>query len=119
MSVIGRLFVSTFEFDKQWESMGLDDNDRRRLENEIIGNPKIGSVIRGAGGLRKLRFALEGKGKSGGSRVLYVDFVIYKRIYLITAYPKSQKEDISPAEREMFKKIIEQTKKELGGDRHE
>lgn len=113
------MFFSSFEFDKQWERMGLDDEDRRRLENEIVNNPQVGSVIRGTGGLRKMRFAFEDKGKSGSARTLYVDFVVVKRVYLITAYSKSQKEDISPSECEMFKKIIEKTKKELGGGNDE
>jgi hypothetical protein len=52
--------------------MGLNDRDRRRLENEITDNPQIGAVMRGTGGLRKMRFSFEGKGKSGSSRVLYV-----------------------------------------------
>lgn len=112
---IGRMFFSTSEFDKQWEHMGLDDEDKRKLENEIVNNPQIGAVIRGAGGLRKMRFALEGKGKRGGARALYVDFVVYERIYLITAYPKGEKENISAAERELFRKLIEQTRTELGG----
>jgi len=113
------MFFSTFEFDKQWENMGLDDEDRRRLENEIMNNPQIGPVMQGTGGLRKMRFAFEGKGKSGSSRVLYVDFVVFERVYLVTAYPKNEKENISLAEREMFKKIIEQTKRELGGSNRE
>ena len=119
MSEIGKMFFSSLEFDRQWERMGLDDEDRRRLENEIVNNPQAGSVVRGTGGLRKMRFAFEGKGKSGSARTLYVDFVIFERVYLITAYPKSQKEDISQLEREMFRKIIEQTKKALGGEKNE
>ena len=99
--------------------MGLDDEERRLLENEIIKNPNIGAVIRGTGGLRKMRFALENKGKSGGVRVLYVDFVVFERIYLVTAYPKGKKDDITAEERKLYKKLIEETEKELGGNRHE
>ena len=95
--------------------MGLGDADRRMLENEIAEHPQIGAVVRGAGGLRKMRFALEGRGKSGGARVLYVDFVVLERIYLVTAYPKNQKENISAQDCELFRKLIEQTKLELGG----
>ena len=110
------MFISTFEFDKQWERMGLTDDDRSRLENEILDNPRIGAVIRGTGGLRKARFAYKGKGKSGSARALYVDYVVFERVYLVTAYPKGAKEDITPSERAMFKKLIEQTEKELKGD---
>ena len=99
--------------------MGLSDEDRRKLENEIADNPSVGTPIRGTGGLRKMRFALEGRGKRGGSRVLYVDFVIYERIYLVYAYPKNEKEDITSEEREAFRKIIEKAKHDLGGQEYE
>ena len=117
--MIVRMFYATSEFDKQWERMGLDDEDLRRLENEIAINPKVGAVIRSTGGLRKMRFAFDGKGKSGSARALYVDFVVYERIYLIYAYPKGQNDDISMEEKKTFKKIIEQAKKELGGKSNE
>ncbi|MCL2053971.1 MAG: type II toxin-antitoxin system RelE/ParE family toxin [Oscillospiraceae bacterium] len=109
------MIISTFEFDKQWEKMGLTDNERRLLENEILCNPHLGAVIKGTSGLRKIRFAIEGQGKRGGSRVLYIDFVVYRRVYLITAYPKNQKVDITADEKTLFNKLIEQTKKELEG----
>lgn len=47
--------------------------------------------MQGTGGLRKVRFALENRGKSGSVRVVYVDFVVYETIYLITAYTKNEK----------------------------
>ncbi|MCL2019897.1 MAG: type II toxin-antitoxin system RelE/ParE family toxin [Oscillospiraceae bacterium] len=111
------MFFSTSEFDKQWEIMGLSMEDRRRLENEIVNNPQIGAVMSGTGGLRKMRFAPENSGKSGGVRALYVDYVVFERVYLVTAYPKSNKENITPTERKLYKKIIEQTEKELGGNK--
>ena len=86
-----RIFFSTNEFDRQWKSMGFNDENQRLLENEILNNPHAEVVMRGTGGLRKIRFTIAGKGKSGGSRILYVDFVKFERIYLITAYPKSEK----------------------------
>ena len=116
---MGRMFYSTLIFDNQWDDMGLTDEDRRKLENEITNNTSIGKVIRGTGGLRKMRFALDGRGKSGGARILYVDFVVYERIYLVYAYPKNEKEDITSEEREAFRKMIEKAKKELGGQEHE
>ena len=88
--------------------MGLDDDNLRNLENEIIKNPKIGKVIKGTGGLRKMRYAFEGTGKSGGSRVLYVDYVVYERVYLIYTYPKGIKDNITQNEKKQFKSIISQ-----------
>jgi hypothetical protein len=110
-----RLFISTSNFDKRWAEMGLSDEDLRKLENEIIINPKIGKIIKGTGKLRKMRFAIDGKGKSGGARVLYVDFVVYEKIYLVYAYPKSEQDDITDEERKQFKKLIDQIEKDLGG----
>lgn len=101
-----RKFVMLPEFDKNWASMGLNDNDLRRLQEELLFNPEKGDVMQGTGGLRKLRFAFEGQGKSGGVRICYVDFVIYKSIYLITAYPKSEKENLSKNERKSIAKMI-------------
>jgi len=112
---IERTFISTFEFDRQWEQMGLDDGERNCLENEILENPKIGKVMKGTGGLRKMRYAIKGKGKSGGARILYVDYVVFERIYLVTAFPKGVKENISQAERELYKKLIVQIGNELKG----
>ena len=101
-----RKFVMLPEFDKNWASMGLNDNDLRRLQEELLFNPEKGDVMQGTGGLRKLRFAFEGQGKSGSVRVCYVDFVIYRSIYLITAYPKSEKENLSKSERSSNAKMI-------------
>lgn len=101
-----RKFVMLPEFDKNWASMGLNDNDLRRLQEELLFNPEKGDVMQGTGGLRKLRFAFEGQGKSGSVRVCYVDFVIYRSIYLITAYPKSEKENLSKSERSSISKMI-------------
>ena len=47
--------------------------------------------MQGTGGLRKMRFAFEGAGKSGSVRECYVDFVIHETVYLITVYPKNKK----------------------------
>ncbi|MBQ6814436.1 MAG: type II toxin-antitoxin system RelE/ParE family toxin [Lachnospiraceae bacterium] len=101
-----RTFVQTREFTKKWEELGYDDSDLRKLEFELIKNPDGYPVIRGTGGLRKMRFAKDNSGKSGGVRVCYVDFVIKETIYLITVYPKSEKDNLSFAERNEIKKMI-------------
>lgn len=69
--------------------------------------------MQGTGGLQKLRFAFEGKGKSGSVRVCYVDFVAYESIYLITAYPKSEKDNLSKGERNSIAKMIKALENEL------
>lgn len=100
-------------FDKQWCAMGLDDNDLQALQIELLKDPQIGSVIKGTGKLRKMRFAFPNRGKSGSSRVLYVDFVLAETIYLIFAYPKNEKDNLTDEERNNIKKMIEKIEQSL------
>ena len=116
---IERLFVNTDIFDKQWESIGLDDEDLRNLQSEILKNPKIGNVIKGTNGLRKIRIPLDNRGKRDGARVLYVDIVVTKVIYLIFAYSKGEKDNINQDERKAFKALITEIKKEYGDTQNE
>ena len=68
-----REFIFTKPFLISWEKMGLDDNDLKQLEEILLENPLKGDVIQGTGGARKLRIQLEGRGKRGGGRVIYLD----------------------------------------------
>lgn len=108
-----RKFVIMPVFDKQWHEIGLDDNELQTLQEQLLQNPQIGSVIRGTGKLRKMRFALPNKGKSGSSRVLYVDFVLAETIYLIFAYPKNEKDNLTDEERNNIKKLINKLEQSL------
>ena len=114
-----RTFIQTDEFIKNWERLGLTDDDLRRLELEIMKNPQVGPVIQGTGKLRKMRFAFENKGKSGSSRVCYVDFLIHETVYLITVYSNNEKDNLSKAERNEIKKFIDILEKRLGGNDNE
>ena len=62
-----------------------------------------------------MQFPFEGRGKSGSARVTYVDFVVYEVIYLIFAYPKSEKDNLTKAERNAMKKVIAAIEAGLGG----
>ena len=104
---MSRTFVMTAAFDKQWKHMGLDDDDLRRLQKAILQNPKAGDVIPGTGRLRKMRFAFEGRGKSGSARVTYVDFLLYQTVYLIYAYSKNEKDNLTQEECRQIKKMID------------
>lgn len=82
------------------------------LQELISLNPQAGVVIQGTGGLRKIRYAIGNKGKSGSIRVLYVDLVVHEKVYLITAYTKNQKDNLSDEEKATVKKLIEQLENE-------
>ena len=108
-----REFVVLPQFDRLWKGLGLDDKDLRPLEEFLCLQPDYGNIIRGAGGLRKLRWGLKSKGKRGGLRILYVDFPSYERTYLIGAYKKTVKLDLTKRETEEVRKLILELKNEL------
>ncbi|MDC7220345.1 MAG: type II toxin-antitoxin system RelE/ParE family toxin [Spirochaetales bacterium] len=70
-------------------------------------------MIQGTGGLRKLRWALPGKGKSGSVRTLYVDFAYFEQIYMIACFKKNDKANLSDAEKNQIKSVIEKIKTNL------
>lgn len=100
-------FIILPEFDKQWKAMNLTDDDLRRLEDLILENPELGDVMQSTGGLRKLQFSFSDRGKSGSSRVCYINIVRKEKIFLITAYPKNVKDNLSKAERNNIKQLVE------------
>lgn len=101
-----KTFIQTDEFSKNWEELGFNDDDLRKLELELLNNSQSGAVVRGTGRLRKMRFALPDRGKRGSVRICYVDFVIHEAIYLITVYPKTAKDNLTQAERNEIKRTI-------------
>ena len=101
-----RTFIELPIFRSKWENLGLNDTDLRRLQEQLLSDPKVGAVMRGTGGVRKMRFAFEHRGKSGSIRIIYVDFEVYEKIYLITAYPKNEKENLTDSERGELKRLI-------------
>ena len=67
----------------------MTDQEYGQLQGELIKNPEAGTVVRGSGGVRKLRWAATGRGKRGGYRVIY--FVRRSKgiIWMLTIYPKN------------------------------
>ena len=107
-----RSFVLLAEFDRAWKAMGLGDSELEDLQNLLLNDSEVGEGIPGLGGARKVRIPIDGHGKSGGGRVIYVDVVIRERIYLITAYAKNVRTDLDPDEKKLFRKMVEYIKKE-------
>lgn len=104
------------EFEKQWKRLGFSDLDLKDLEAFLCENPDSGDLIQGSGGLRKLRWAIPGhKGKSGGSRVLYVDFASFEKIYMITCFTKNMQVNLTDVQIKAIKSLIDQIKEELRG----
>ena len=81
-----REFIILPEFEKRWKRFELFDDDLRKLQEYLCINPEAGNLIQKTGGLRKLRWALSGKGKSSGIRVLYVDLASFEKLGNLSKY---------------------------------
>jgi hypothetical protein len=90
-------FIETPVFTKLITAL-LSDEEYSGLQMLLIENPERGDLIRGGGGIRKVRYGRQGTGKSGGIRVIYYWLSEDHQIYMLVAYPKSKKDDLTPDE---------------------
>ena len=72
----------------------------------VAVGPLSGDLIQGTGGLRKLRFAVDGKGKSGSVRIIYYYYNESIPVFLITVFAKKEKDNLTKAERNMLAKVV-------------
>ncbi len=93
-----RTFVEVPLFSKRWKEIGLSDDELRILQIMLLKDPQSGPIMEGTGGIRKVRFPLGNKGKSGSVRVCYTDFEEYEVIYLITAFTKDEQDNLTKEE---------------------
>jgi hypothetical protein len=102
-------------FERSWRRLGLDDDDMLALEAELRERALTAPVIPGSGGARKLRFAPPslGRGKRGGTRVIFLVLQIGDMIVLIDIYAKGEREDISAAELSAIRTRIENIAREI------
>ena len=107
-----REFIFTKPFLSCWKAMGLDSESLKLLEDILLKNPKIGDVIQGTGGARKMRIQLDGRGKSGGGRVIYLDVFEKEKLYLLFAYPKNVQENLTEEQKLAIRTLVEAIKKE-------
>lgn len=85
----------------------MDDDEYSNLQLALVRRPDWGNVITGSGGLRKLRWAGSGRGKRGGLRVIYYWQTADGRIWMLLAYPKSERDDLSRDEIKQLKRLVE------------
>ena len=85
----------------------MSDDDYRLLQEALITRPDAGAIIRGSGGLRKIRWKLEGKGKSGGVRVIYYWVTADDEVRMLYVYKKSARSDLTPDQVAILKEIID------------
>ncbi|WP_116520569.1 type II toxin-antitoxin system RelE/ParE family toxin [Achromobacter insuavis] len=90
-------FVETPLFTKQITAL-LSDDEYRGLQMLLVENPERGDLVKGGGGIRKIRYARQGTGKSGGLRAIYYWISRDDTVYMLVAYPKSRKDGLTREE---------------------
>jgi len=101
------VIIETPIFTKQVLST-LSDDEYRLLQQVLLERPGAGKVMPSSGGLRKLRWAIDGRGKRGGIRVVYYWFMARSTVLLLFIYPKNMQDDLTSDQLKKLKKIIEE-----------
>ena len=86
----------------------MSDDSYRELQTVLIARPDAGSVIPGSGGLRKLRWVATGRGKRGGTRIIYYWAVARGGVLMVFVYPKDAQGDLTRRQIQTLRAIIEE-----------
>ncbi|MBI3828295.1 MAG: type II toxin-antitoxin system RelE/ParE family toxin [Planctomycetes bacterium] len=101
------LFDETKSFTR-WVCAELGDEEYRSFQNRLEADPMAGDLIRGGGGIRKVRIALRGRGKRGGARVIYYYAKSHHQIALLYAYNKNVAGDLTPEQVKILRRLVEE-----------
>jgi mRNA-degrading endonuclease RelE of RelBE toxin-antitoxin system len=97
--------IETSIFTRQVQAL-LSEDEYRLLQIALLQNPESGDVIPHSGGLRKKRWSARGKGKRGGSRIIYYWAVSPEQILLLLIYSKNEQDDLTSEQLKMLRMII-------------
>lgn len=100
-------FIETPTFTRQVLEL-LSDEEYRQLQNMLVDDPGCGDLIKGGGGIRKVRHAVQGRGKSGGVRAVYYWVKDNHQIYMLVVYPKSKKDNLSDKETAVLRELVKE-----------
>ena len=95
----------------------LDDDEQTNLVSFLAHNPTAGDVIKGTGGVRKIRWAREGRGKRGGLRVIYFFHSLEIPLFALAIFAKNEKTDISQSDRNILKRLTAELVHQYRGGR--
>jgi len=87
----------------------FSDDDLAKLQDFLQVSPEVGDIVPGSGGVRKMRWAMPGRGKRGGMRIIYYLRSRHGQIWLLTLYPKNETDTITG-------RILKQIKEEIDGE---
>ncbi len=100
------VFFETSVFTRRVTEL-LADDEYAELQRVLVANPDAGDVIPGSGGLRKIRWAAQGRGKRGGLRIIYFHVISRDQFYMLLIYGKSKQDDLSPDQLRALKRAVE------------
>jgi hypothetical protein len=100
-----RRLVETSIFTRQITNL-LTDDDYRALQQALMLRPEQGALIRGSGGLRKVRWSKRGIGKRGGIRVIYYWHEHDGAFYMLFAYGKNVQDDLTQSQLKTLSRIV-------------
>ncbi|PCI10097.1 MAG: hypothetical protein COB71_13260 [Thiotrichales bacterium] len=84
----------------------MNDDDYKEFQEALVNRPDMGDLIQGSGGLRKVRWKLEGRGKSGGVRIIYYWVNRDDQLRMLYVYPKGKQENLTQAQLAVLKEIV-------------
>ncbi|WP_376864621.1 type II toxin-antitoxin system RelE/ParE family toxin [Bacterioplanoides pacificum] len=99
------LFIETPVFTNSIREI-MSDEEYRQLQLELAEQPDKGDVIQGTGGIRKIRAKATGRGKQGGSRVIYYWRSAHDQILMLLAYPKNEQSDLTGTQKKALRSVV-------------
>ena len=100
------IFIEAPPFERVRQDY-LNDDEYRLLQATLMANPAAGNLIRGSGGIRKIRWAAAGTGKRGGIRVIYYWITEHDHVLLLTVYRKSEVSDLTPVQIRALRALVD------------
>lgn len=100
------IFIETPIFTEDLAAL-LSDDEYSALQAHLCKDPHAGALIKDTGGLRKVRWAAKGKGKSGGVRVIYYEVTAAEQVRMLLIYPKGEQDSLSDKEKQVLRKLNE------------
>jgi hypothetical protein len=100
------VIIETTVFTKKITSL-LNDEEYRVLQNVLVEKPGSGDIIQGSGGIRKILWSASGRGKRCGARIIYYWATNHDQIFMLYAYPKNERDDLSNDQLLLLKQAVE------------
>jgi len=105
--IMNLIFIETPEFVRKYDRIASQE-EMINLQRELIANPMKGSLVQGTGGARKIRMRMQGRGKSGGARIIYYFVDLRGEIWLLDVYLKSDKDNLTSSEKQKLYAFIKE-----------